>query len=606
MIQIKKFTTFCLALFFTANIFAAPMTPYPELVFEGAFDYFILGKSLLANTGVFGPEQYEPQGDTSLGVEGTTAILKNDDLPPDALVEKAFLIWFASVNDQDPAMLTDNEVTLVLPDGSEHTVTASMQGNSFAPATLEFDSYHKSGYYYYTYRVDITEILSNYQLSDAGAGTIPLEGNYSVKGVDDIWDCVKASNHKYCNSASMVGGWQILFIYGSHKIARKRLYLYHGVDWSSNTKLNPKPINVANFELPEMASVKVSFVTMDGDDVPSAPESLEMIGEFAQNNLILGEFGDGACNPLDQPFNSKHRTYNYKGEPSECIEELSFDIDTFFLQYDPDNTESFINPHIEYGTTWFNFFIKTGADIILTNYVMLSVDTRLPAFDIPDANEKFVFSQSDDSSKVCHDRPFYYEIRIENHGHEPAINVEVKDNIYVELKYVPGSTQIDRTGTGKCYEPVDDISGESPLTYGFKVADTLEICQDPDNCDSILVRFKVEPQNPPKHAMFSNTALIYDEKSGGHENAYRSNQGLPARTTVDFECDENIVELYTKESMSCDGAVDLEDPSKDEEKEDNGDSEESDKNDKESDNKEDSGSDNNLEDESACSCNIIF
>ncbi len=602
---LKKSILPFLLLFLTANIFSAPMTPYPELVFEGAFDYFILGKSLLANTGVFGPEMYEPAGDTSLGIEGTTGILKKDDLPPDAIIEKALLVWFASVDDRDPAMLTDNEVILTLPDGSDHTITASVHGNSFTPASLEFDSYHRSGYYYYTYRVDITDILMDYQTGDTDLGVVPLDGEYHVRGVEDIWDCSKAPNHRYCNSASMIGGWQILFIYGSPMIARKRLYLYHGLDWHSNTKTNAKPINVANFELPEMATVKVSFVTMDGDDVASATESLEMIGEFAHSNLILGEVGPDACIPLDQPFNSKYRTYNYKGEPSECIRELSMDINTFLLNYDPDITDGFINPHLQYGTTWFNFFIKTGADIILTNYVVLSVDTRLPAFDIPGANEKFVYSQSSDPNLVCDDRPFYYEIRIENHGHEPAVNVEVKDLIPVELRYVPGSTQIDRTGTGKCYEPVDDISGNTPLAYGLKVADTLEICQGPGNCESILVRFKVEPQSPPKHAMFSNIALIYDEKSGGVENAYRSNKGLPLRTAVDFDCDENIIELYTEESMSCDGTVDVEQP--EDNNEDPGDSEESDK---ESDLPSDSEDQNNeseeIYDETACACTIIF
>jgi len=602
----EKLTVSAYLLFFSIIISAAPMTPYPELEFEGAYDYFILGKSLLANTGVFGPASYEPQGDTSLGVEGTTGILKEDDLPPDALIERAFLIWFASVDDKDPAMLTDNSVTLILPDGSEHAVTASIHGNSLTPASLEFDSYRKSGYYYYAYRVDITDILFNYQTSGDGAGLRKLDGAYTVKDVDDIWDCTKAPNHSYCKSASMVGGWQILFIYGSQKIARKRLYLYHGVDWSSNTKLNPKPINVANFELPEMASIKVSFVTMDGDDVASATESLEMIGEFATSNLVLGEIGPEACNPLSQPFNSKYRTYNYKGEPSECIQELSFDIDTFLLEYSKDDPGSIFNPHLQYGTTWFNFFIKTGADIILTNYVVLSVDTRLPAFDIPDENEKFIYSQSKDQNLVCHDRPFYYEIRVENHGHEPAENVQVRDGLPVGLTYIPGSTQIDRTGTGKCYEYVDDISGQSPLQYGMVVADSLEICQGSENCQSILVRFKAQPNDPPKNAAYTNVALIYDEKSGGIESAYKSNQGLPLRNNVDFECDEEVIELYTKESMSCDGTVEVEEPEKDDDKGDKEESPEKSDDDNQGDGKENNQTVEEVQDESACACTILF
>jgi len=172
---------------------------------------------------------------------------------------------------------------------------------------------------------------------------------------------------------------------------------------------------------------------------------------------------------------------------------------------------------------------------------------------------------------------------VENHGHEPAVNVHVKDVLPIGLKYISGSTQIDRTGTGKCYEYIDDISGTTPLADGLKVTEYLDICQGPDSCESILVRFKAEPVDPPKHAAFLNTALIYDEKSGGIESAYKSNQGLPLRTNVDFECDETVKELYTEDQEE------TSDNDGDDEK-DNGTGEEPEE----------------IEDESACSCTILF
>ena len=139
----------------------------------------------------------------------------------------------------------------------------------------------------------------------------------------------------------------------------------------------------------------------------------------------------------------------------------------------------------------------------------------------------------------------------------------------------------------------------------MKVTEYLDICQGPDSCESILVRFKAEPVDPPKHAAFLNTALIYDEKSGGIESAYKSNQGLPLRTNVDFECDETVKELYTEESMSCEGTIDVEDPS--EEDDDKGDQEETSDND--GDDEKDNGTGEEpeeIEDESACSCTILF
>ncbi len=591
------FISICLLIF--PMLLAAPMTPYPEREYEGAYDYFILGKSLLADTGSY--SDWEPnKGDTSLGVEGTAATLKKDDLPPDAKIEEAFLIWFASKNDSDKAAHCDNKVFLTLPDGSEHEVEASVLGNSLTETTLEFDSYYKSGYYYYVYRVDITDILTEYQMQEIESGIKPLDGEYSVRGVTDIWDCHDDPNHNYCKNASMTGGWQVLFVYSSSLIARKRLYLYHGLDWSSNTKLNPKPINVANFELPEAASVKVSFVTIDGDNEPDYSESLEMIGELAETNLVLGETGPDACNPLDQPFNSKYRTYNYKGEPSECIEELSFDIDTFFLEYSEDDAANVINPHIQYGTTWFNFFIKTGADIILTNYVMLSVDTKLPAFDIPEADEKFVYSHSENHGQVCEELPFVYEIRVENHGQEPAQNVVVTDPIPSGLKYVSGSTQIDKTGSGTCYESVEDVSGQSPIEKGMKVADTLSICQDESNCESILVRFKVEPVDAKKNSVYQNIAFIHDDISG-KDASYKSNQGIPLLTTVDMTCpDEEEKDLYTAESTACGDEV-AEDNGK-EHTEDELDEEEKEPGDDEENLEPEESNNPEVEDESGCSC----
>ena len=353
--------------FLTGSLFALPIGNIPTFEYEGAYDYFILSKSLLANTAAY--SEYEPQGDTSIGAEGASDFLLETDIPKDAVIEQAFLVWFASVNDADSMMFTDNQVTLMTPDGEDHTVTASLQGNSASPQGFEFESYYKNGYYYYVYRVDVTNIIADFQYNGENGGIRPLVGEYKVSGVDDIYDCAKSGEkHNYCQMASMIGGWQLILIYGSSQIARKRIYLYNGLDWSANTNLNPTTITIGNFELPEKAAVKVSFVTADGDDYIKYPEYLEVKGGLAAQSLVLGEVGDGTCNPLNQPFNSKFRTVNHKGEVSECREELSFDIDTFFLQYDENVEDSIINPHVQYGTTSMDFYIKTGADIISNSW----------------------------------------------------------------------------------------------------------------------------------------------------------------------------------------------------------------------------------------------
>ncbi len=550
-----------LNVFFAGVLSALPISNFPIFEYEGAFDYFILSKSLLLNTSAY--STYEPQGDTSIGVEGASDFLLETDIPKDAIIEQAFLVWFASVNDADKMMFTDNQVTLMTPDGEEHTVTASLQGNTASPQGFEFESYYKTGYYYYVYRVDVTDIIANFQYDKETGERKSLVGEYKVSGVDDIYDCAQSgTSHNYCQMASMIGGWQLILIYGSSQIARKRLYLYNGLDWSANTTLKPTTITIGNFELPEKAAVKVSFVTADGDDVASAPESLEIRGGLTDQHLVLGDV-DGSCNPLNQPFNSKFRTVNHKGEVSDCREELSFDIDTFFLQYDENIEDSIINPHVQYGTNSMDFYIKTGADIVLTNYVILSVDTRLPAFDIPEKNEKFLLTTTGEDGKVCKDTAFGYQIVVENHGQEPAELVMVSDTLRDIQTYIPGTFQIDYTGTGKCFEDYPD-GGDFPLKSGIMVADKMEICQDESNCERILLRFLVKmPENAPKNASFNNTALIWDSKTG-EESAYRTNQGLPVRSTLAASCDamdDAVVKakLYTKESMTCDGSKEVPD-----------------------------------------------
>ena len=136
----KIFKLLILNVFFAGILNAAPISNIPTLEYEGAYDYFILSKSLLKNTGAF--STYEPQGDTSIGVEGASDFLLETDIPKDAVVEQAFLVWFASVNDADKMTYTDNEVTFMTPDGEDHTVTASLQGNSASPQNFEFESYY--------------------------------------------------------------------------------------------------------------------------------------------------------------------------------------------------------------------------------------------------------------------------------------------------------------------------------------------------------------------------------------------------------------------------------------------------------------------------------
>ena len=64
----KMFGLLILNVLFAGVLSAAPISNIPTFEYEGAYDYFILSKSLLKNTEAF--SAYEPQGDTSIRCRG--------------------------------------------------------------------------------------------------------------------------------------------------------------------------------------------------------------------------------------------------------------------------------------------------------------------------------------------------------------------------------------------------------------------------------------------------------------------------------------------------------------------------------------------------------
>ena len=62
----RSFFVFVLTALCLGPLAALPISNVPTFEYEGAYDYFILSKSLLQNTAAY--STYEPQGDTSIGV----------------------------------------------------------------------------------------------------------------------------------------------------------------------------------------------------------------------------------------------------------------------------------------------------------------------------------------------------------------------------------------------------------------------------------------------------------------------------------------------------------------------------------------------------------
>ncbi len=187
-------------------------------------------------------------------------------------------------------------------------------------------------------------------------------------------------------------------------------------------------------------------------------------------------------------------------------------------------------------------FIKIGAnqDCIYPNYMVVSLDTKAPRYDIPinpvtpDGREKNYCSCSEQADSVCATAPFYFMIKVQNWGDDLSTNVTVQDTLSTKVNYIPGTTEMCKEWKSdnvcKKWEPIEDVNGGFPLTNPYKIADVLSYCdQVYQTCDeTIMLRFKVKPKdNLAKNEVIENTAIISDDSG----KPYRTNTSIPLRLT---------------------------------------------------------------------------
>ena len=549
---------------------------------EGAWDFFIMHKSLIKQvTGEASTTAGNPQADTCIEQEiGSTYKLEAKHIPPDANIDRAFLVWLAPQNPDNLAGPTDNSVTLTFTNALDSSIaltkeiTASKQGNlattqigDFEYEALNMPDTTTGNTGVYTYRVEVSDFMKEIIKMGEAAGMKSgeaLYGDYNVKGME-------CSNHQnYLATSGLVGGWFMPFVYTSANITPKKIYFYNGLE---AYRFQAQTITVSGFELPAEAVIKLGLVVFEGDPGLASRSGTSLLGQAEPEALSIsgqGNPGDFAllfnnCNPprfqdstglafnYTEIYNSISSLFSWENSedywcvgnpdnPTDMSNPIEYAIDADILMVDSGPTGPFYGKFNK-GDTMLNLKIGANQDQVYTNILVVSVDTKAPKFDIPandktpNGREKDYCSCSTDEDAVCADRPFYYTIKIQNWGENQAGNVMLQDTLPPQVEYVAGTTEIatkfDAQGNGTDWTTVPDVNGGFPYASAQMLTDTMtqhcDKLNEPGYCsEGLWVRFQVKPKaNLSKNEVIRNTAVIT-----GDGMPYNSNSNIPLRLTL--------------------------------------------------------------------------
>ncbi len=563
-------------------------------------DYFVMFNSLIADqTQMFGEDRVKnPQGDAC--VPSSSFDLKDIHLPKDADIERAFLVWMNAVDPSivDAKSAVDNKVHLkfepeLYSEVKEFDVEGEPKnaGNNESTFSYEYVGYDEGvttgcsesaqgsdggtkQVGYYTYRIDITDKFQEILGTGENGGFLNRDAMLGKYTVSDL-DC---SNHDYYRcKTTMVSAWAIVLVYKSQEVNAKNIYFYNGLGVGHHTMVEA---NVSGFEYPFEPSVRITAMIAEGDPGNARDDDPENFGAPVNyENLILrgedavvdyklrNECNQKANTPLGgveytEVYNSSSSVPYYKGDGTmgfECIggavtgTHLGVDVDTFILNAADD---PLLEDHLVIGNTSTTLKLSINQDAIFTNFIFLSVDTKMPDFNIPFEHstithpvgrEKHFCSFSEknnfeaNQNFFCQQKPFYFTIKIQNHGENIAKNVFVSDPMFENpkgVKYVPGTTEmaeLNEKGMGINWTPIPDgPNGIFPLSKPYKIAD--EVLPFKNNGYGYMVRFQVEPTSESKKFKFTNHATISENQGAGY--SVNSSQGILMRT--DLTCDATL------------------------------------------------------------------
>jgi len=531
---------------------------------DGAYGYHVMFKSLLESTA---PNPENPQANKCIDpAKGSTYRLDSSHVPQDAYIHEAYLVWAGAVRTTKINDPTDYEVNFsyVSDDGriSENQIIKGKKGYRITESEgFEFEAYRcpdTPAHSFFTYRVDVTDYFKSIhekgRALEVGYDGFSLYGNYTLSNLE----CTDEPS--YATPTELVSGWMVVLVYTSIEISPKKLYLYNGFKpyWHEETE-----INVTGFEFPTDPEVRLTLAVFEGDanrvslTNPKGgqliPEGLQVQGDQYGWLLISDK-----CNPeafetdgfttlyYTEIFNSVSSVYGWADEEPTCIGgippmynfdemEWGIDVDTFVMDSSKDGAYA---AHFNRGGQRIGLKIGANQDMIITNFLMVSVDTKAPTFDIPGQPEKVVCSPANDPARWCESGEHTFAIRVQNWGDDLTGRVTVRDKLPSNMTYVPGSTEYAtefevKSGhkIAKSWIPVPD-NGGFPLESGIRVKDTMEFCppgSDYLSCEEfVIVRFRATVnKTTPKHAVIENVAGI--ETPGF--SAYNTNLGIPVKLT---------------------------------------------------------------------------
>jgi hypothetical protein len=533
-----------------------------------------------------------PEGDTCLAE--STFVLDSSHVPPDAYVEAAYLVWSGALDPSKFHLPPSNTATLSFSssDGSislSENITAPRQGilgvegnpgvQDFTFEGIGIETAAGSGTLnagFYTYRVDVSsffqEIHEKGRESGVTSDGYAILGNYTVSNVDCSNDprYISRRTATAIISSGVIGGWSLITVYRSTRVEPKMVYIYNGF---AAYQFQEQDIAISGFEFPDKPTVKVTLHVLEGDPGisiatdqacggggffggPCPPEGLSVTGQttpgtewvILQNDCNPAMFKDmqGSAFNFSETYNSISSLYGWEDTFPKCVGgdpnnpnpdtlEYTMDVDTFIMSSENDPMFDY---HFKKGDDTMYFKVGANGDFIFSNFMVASVDTKAPRYDIPpnintpNGREKHYCSCSNEADSVCFTAPFYFAVKIENWGDDLSTNVTIQDNLPPQVSYVSGTTEMckDWKSPNVCEKwiAVDDKNGEFPLKTPYPVADIMGYCdKDTNECpDSFMFRFKVAP-NPglAKHEVIENTALISDDSG----LVYKTNTSIPLR-----------------------------------------------------------------------------